>query len=387
MLRKNNQNLNILYIHPWNHSGGPDNFLYYLVSSLRKLGYKYFIIVSSYRDDFEKFSTLGEVYPFPGIRMLHKSYNPFKIIRFCFDTIKTSIQLSRFVKVNNIDLIHCGTILSINGLLLAILTKKRLIYHIQDLGFSKYKLIGKFLAIIINKYADIIVGISNACCENFSKYLNSSSKCKVVHNGIDLNKFLSIDRTIYPEYNIGMISSIDHRKAQDRFVKIAKEVYREHRNCRFFIYGDIINFNGGGAKFYEYVKTLGNELLQKKVLYIFNHIPYSRISLILELMDIIVVPSRTEGLSLIAIEAAAAGLPVVAANIEGLKEVVKNERTGFLVEEDNIFQYAYHIKKLVNDEKLYNYISVNARRSVRSKFNLEKFSYKMHQIYQTLLKE
>jgi len=47
-------------------------------------------------------------------------------------------------------------------------------------------------------------------------------------------------------------------------------------------------------------------------------------------MDIFVMPSHFEGFGLVAAEAMAAGLPVVASDIEGLREVVEHEKTGYL---------------------------------------------------------
>ena len=50
-----------------------------------------------------------------------------------------------------------------------------------------------------------------------------------------------------------------------------------------------------------------------------------------KIMDVVVVPSLFEGFGLSAAEAMAAGKPVVASNIDGLKEVVDHEKTGYLV--------------------------------------------------------
>jgi glycosyltransferase involved in cell wall biosynthesis len=52
-------------------------------------------------------------------------------------------------------------------------------------------------------------------------------------------------------------------------------------------------------------------------------------------LDVLVVPSRAEGLGSIVLAAQAAGVPVIAAATGGLPEVVRHERTGLLVAADD----------------------------------------------------
>jgi glycosyltransferase involved in cell wall biosynthesis len=60
----------------------------------------------------------------------------------------------------------------------------------------------------------------------------------------------------------------------------------------------------------------------------------SDVSSALELADALVIPSRTEGLPAVAIEAGMAALPVVATNVGGISEVVVDGETGFIVPDD-----------------------------------------------------
>ncbi|HWH03623.1 MAG TPA: glycosyltransferase family 1 protein [Gemmatimonadales bacterium] len=64
--------------------------------------------------------------------------------------------------------------------------------------------------------------------------------------------------------------------------------------------------------------------------------------------DLCVLPSKTETCGLVALEAMASGLPVVAANAGGLKESVRNRETGFLVSPDDPRAYADAITELVD---------------------------------------
>jgi len=68
--------------------------------------------------------------------------------------------------------------------------------------------------------------------------------------------------------------------------------------------------------------------------------------------DVCLVPSRTESFGLVALEAAACGTPVVAADVGGLRTLVDHGRTGFLVEGRDPDDYAALVQRLLDDEAL-----------------------------------
>ena len=67
--------------------------------------------------------------------------------------------------------------------------------------------------------------------------------------------------------------------------------------------------------------------------------------------DVVVVPSRSESFGLVALEAAACGRPVVAAAVGGLRTVVQDGRTGFLVDGHDPEVFAARIGELVADRQ------------------------------------
>ncbi len=74
-----------------------------------------------------------------------------------------------------------------------------------------------------------------------------------------------------------------------------------------------------------------------------------------------VMPSRFEGWGISAIEAAACGKAVIASNIPGLKDAVKDNETGILVEKENVEELADAILKLNNDIELRKTLGKSAR--------------------------
>jgi D-inositol-3-phosphate glycosyltransferase len=65
--------------------------------------------------------------------------------------------------------------------------------------------------------------------------------------------------------------------------------------------------------------------------------------------DVVVVPSRSESFGLVALEAAACGRPVVAAAVGGLRTIVQDGHTGFLVDGHDPEGFAARIGELIAD--------------------------------------
>jgi D-inositol-3-phosphate glycosyltransferase len=66
--------------------------------------------------------------------------------------------------------------------------------------------------------------------------------------------------------------------------------------------------------------------------------------------DVCVVPSRTESFGLVALEAAACGTPVVAANVGGLRALVDHDQTGYLVDSRDPSEFADAIERVLHGD-------------------------------------
>jgi len=65
--------------------------------------------------------------------------------------------------------------------------------------------------------------------------------------------------------------------------------------------------------------------------------------------DVVLMPSRSESFGLVALEAAACGIPVVAAGVGGLRSLVEHGRTGYLVDGRDPADYACQVARLLDD--------------------------------------
>jgi len=88
--------------------------------------------------------------------------------------------------------------------------------------------------------------------------------------------------------------------------------------------------------------------------------------------DLLLLPSSLESFGLVALEAMAYGVPVIATNIGGIPEVVENEKTGFLSRPKDIVSMAKNAVDLLTQKDLYDRMSQAAKKRAKMYFSKEK---------------
>jgi glycosyltransferase involved in cell wall biosynthesis len=105
----------------------------------------------------------------------------------------------------------------------------------------------------------------------------------------------------------------------------------------------------------------------------FSIVPWtSDIGPFLRSLDLFVLPSRYEGLPLALLEAMAAGVPVVAADVGAVREAVVSGENGLLVPSEDAAALAAGIRRLLEDEPTRRLLGANARQTWQSEFTAER---------------
>lgn len=99
------------------------------------------------------------------------------------------------------------------------------------------------------------------------------------------------------------------------------------------------------------------------------------------LSDMMVLPSYSEGLGIVLLEAMSMKKSVLATDIPGVNEVVRNNKTGLLVPIKNPEKLASAIKLLYEDKKLKNRLIQNAYAMIKKEFELNKQVKKVEQLF------
>jgi glycosyltransferase involved in cell wall biosynthesis len=99
--------------------------------------------------------------------------------------------------------------------------------------------------------------------------------------------------------------------------------------------------------------------------------------------DVAVVPSLVEGFGLVAVEAMALGVPVVASRVDGLVEVITDERSGLLVPPADSAAIAAAVLRLLAEPELRRRVA-DGGRAESTRFALDRYTNRLTDLYQEL---
>lgn len=109
------------------------------------------------------------------------------------------------------------------------------------------------------------------------------------------------------------------------------------------------------------------------------------IAAVLSELDLLVVPSKQEGMGRVVVEAYSAGVPVVAFAVGGVPEVVTDDHTGFLVNERTAEALAERIGQIMrSDAADLHRIAANARRAWENRYSLRIYQQRIVELIERL---
>jgi glycosyltransferase involved in cell wall biosynthesis len=137
----------------------------------------------------------------------------------------------------------------------------------------------------------------------------------------------------------------------------------------------------GDGKLGSELKTLVRELnIQDRVKFLGN-VSNDQLPKYLKLADVFVRPSRSEGLGTAFLEAMAAGTPIVATRVGGIKDFLIDRETGIVCLLDDHKSVASSISEILRDEKLREKIIKNGKSLVINRYDWEKIALQYKMIY------
>ncbi len=98
--------------------------------------------------------------------------------------------------------------------------------------------------------------------------------------------------------------------------------------------------------------------------------------------DIFVLPTQAEAFGIAAVEASATGLPVIATNVGGLPDVVRDGETGFIIQAQDQDALAHRLHQLIENHDMRKSFSHAARQRAETLFDAEKNALRVIKILQ-----
>jgi glycosyltransferase involved in cell wall biosynthesis len=235
------------------------------------------------------------------------------------------------------------------------------------------------------KEADKIIVVSNATMNYVLTLGAAPKKIKVLHNGVDLNRFKPLPRIkdemrrrmgIARDAKVALtVRRLVYKNGIDTLIDSAKEAIKKNPKIIFLVVGKGPDFE----KIRERIESFEIE----KNFKLSGFVSDKNLPFYYNTADFFVLPSKSgEGLPLVALEAMACGVPVIATNVGGISEVVKDDY-GKLVMPDCPNSLAEAILEFSNRE-----LSEDRNRMraiIEEKYSWEKNVDKLVEIYEGLI--
>ena len=310
---------------------------------------------------------------------------------FSKSTIIASKQFNDIIKKDYFDLVHIHT--PVPGVICrfcCIKSRKKgtvVVYTTHGFYFHskssrKTWLIYHNIEKIMSRFCVAIITINREDYEN-AKKMHCENVYYIHGVGVDVKKFrdVQVDRDSYRkmlgidinDILILAVGELSHRKNH----RVIREAISKLNSCRlvFMICGNSLS---EPETVNEIIELANKENVDLRLMGLRNDIPQ-----ICKCADIGVLPSLREGLGLAGIEMIASGLPVVASNVHGIVDYVKEGVNGFLADPNNPDEYAAKLKKLI-DKNIRKKIAEKCSQTV-DEFDKVVSNSEMNEVYNELL--
>ena len=197
------------------------------------------------------------------------------------------------------------------------------------------------------------------------------NKITFIYNGIKPQK-LNLNKNLKQDI-ILTLANFAPRKGIIEYLDVIERVIKKNKNVKFIIAGRD-DMNG-----------LVQKEIKKKELEKYVETPgfVKTTPDLIKISKFMVMPSiLPEGCPTSIIEGMAFGKPAIGYNIEGLKELIKNNKTGYIIKKYDKNDMADYILKLLNDNELIEKFGYNAYNEVRKNFSLSKMLKKHRETFE-----
>ena len=337
-------------VHIAQSAGGVAEYLYMFLKNWKNEDYENILIVSQdYEEQLERFKPYtSNIYIVPMVREIEAK-----------NDIKAVLKVRKILKQITPDIVylHSSKAGAIGRIALAFNFKVKILYNahgwyfnaqISDKKKKMFAIIEKILAIKTNK----IINISKSEYESALKYkIAPEKKMCIIENGIDFTKFENNDKyreetrkkyhIANNEVVIGVVGRLTEQKDPMTMIKAFELVHKENNNTKLMYVGS--------GELEEEVKRYAKEknILDKVIItgWVNNVEQY------IPAFDIAVLPSKWEGFGLVIIEYMACDKPIVASNVGGIADIIRNKENGLLCKPDNDKEIYKKIIYMINNEE------------------------------------
>ena len=208
-----------------------------------------------------------------------------------------------------------------------------------------------------------------------------AARIQLCYNGIDLETFGAGETPRPPEltgdsFVIGVVCALRPEKGLSTLLQAFARVRHLRASMKLAIVGDGPILESLRAE----ARTLG---IREDCIFALST---PQVTEWLRAVDIFVLPSLSEALSNALMEAMACGCPVVASNVGGNPELVRNGETGLLFKPGDVERLAMALQVLIENQSLRQRLAEAGAKFVRERFSIRASAERMGEIYEQLIR-
>ena len=299
------------------------------------------------KSEFERFSDSIRIYKVPvWNRNIHHSSNR-ELIFYSILALQKSIRLQR---ANRYDFCFAWSTVPAGAVALALYKMKKLAYMVwvsgPDIpGFEqRYERIYPLLLPLIKQVWRNAAPVIAKCSEERAMInrIDQNLHIKVIPNGADLGGFLpQTSKSTRGPLKLICVARLIERKGQHHLIQAVKQL----ELAGFDVTLDLV---GTGDSLKNYQRLTHQLGLEDRVNFA-GYVPREEIGRWYQESDVFVLPSYNEGMSLAALEAMAAGLPLLLTRTGGTADLVEDGLNGFTFDWGDIDSMANYIRNIAED--------------------------------------
>lgn len=293
------------------------------------------------------------------------------------------IKVATILRDEKIEVIHThNTQPFVDGTIASLLSGLKVkIIHTDHARYFPDKFRYMFAEHVMSYFAYKVVGVSKHTSDNLIKYEKiSKNKIVTIENGVDNEKYEKIVNKAEKKQELGIYDNgpvlgvcarLTIEKGIEYLIKAMPNILTVYPNAKLLIAGD-------GALKEELERLSISCQVSDHILFLGSRLDIPEL---LKIFDIYILPSISEGLPMIILEAMAAGCPIVATEVGGVPKAIVDGENGLLVRPGDPEQLFKSIKKLSDDEKLQEQFISRSKEIFKKQFSAKNMARQYEALY------
>jgi glycosyltransferase involved in cell wall biosynthesis len=299
------------------------------------------------------------------------------------NALRAAFELRQFLRQQQVRIVQTFFETSDlwGGLVTKTMSDAKLIWSRRDMGIlrrKKHQIAYRLMASVPETVFAVSEQVRQHCI-NVDQI--DPARVLTIYNGLDVAGWDRADQRlrVSGKVLVSTVGNIRAVKGHDIFIKAAAVVVQKFPDVEFSIAGEVLE-----PAYFKELEELVRELN------LMGHFHFdsgvSNLREYLAAADIFVLPSRSEGFSNAIIEAMAASLPVVATDVGGNAEAVKDGVSGFIVPAEDVAALSSAMIRLLSDPSKAKEMGEAGRELVKERFTIDAMMNQITNVYTSLLR-